>query len=118
MPIIIPWSIASIIFQDEIIHISAPEGLLSPRNYAILFNITNLFAFISAMFYEYFKRKSSKIIYGIDSPSVFRYVESSMFYGFNVLVLMTSTYILGSFGNLKKNRTYVVAEKNFNNNKN
>jgi len=74
MPILIPWPIFSIQIQDQLLHVEAPEGMLSARTFFILFNVMNILCIPSPFFYEYYKRKSSKILYGIDSPSIFRYL--------------------------------------------
>lgn len=65
MPIVIPYAVFSIIIQDRLLHWEAPEGILSPINFFILFNLTNLFGVIMCLLYDYYKRKSSKILYGI-----------------------------------------------------
>jgi hypothetical protein len=66
----------------------------------------------SCFLYEYYKRTCSKILYGIELPHVLRSLEAPLFSSINILIYMTPAYILGSFGNLKRNREYKVADKN------
>lgn len=104
MPIIIPYAVFSIVIQDRLLEWEAPEGILAPINFFTLFNITNFFGTVMVLLYEYQKRKSSKILYGIESPSIFRIIEAPIFVAINAVVIMTIAYVVSSFSSLKKNR--------------
>ena len=66
---------------------------------------------VMCFLYEYYKRKASKILYGIEGPSVWRAIEAPLLIFINAVVLLTITYVASSFSGLKKNREYVVADK-------
>jgi hypothetical protein len=61
--------------------------------------------------YDYYKRKSSRILWGIEGPSFWKVIEGPLFYFINAVVVVTITYVTSSFSGLKKNREYVVADK-------
>lgn len=61
--------------------------------------------------YDYYKRKSSKILWGIEGPSLWRVIEAPLCIFINAVVVLTITYVTSSFSGLKKNREYVVADK-------
>lgn len=42
-----------------------------------------------------------------------RIVEGPILIAVNAVVILTITYVMSSFSGLKKNREYVVADKNF-----
>ena len=112
MPVIVPWSIFSLAIQDGVLHVDAPEeGILAPKYWIMFFNIANLFAFICPFFYEYMKRRASKVLYNIESPSLIHTLEVSICYSFNIVIIMSITYFMAAFGGLQKNREYVVAGK-------
>ncbi len=68
---------------------------------------------IMYLLYEYHKRKSSKILYGIENPSILRIVEGPILIALNAVVVLTASYVVSSFSGLKQNREYVVADKSF-----
>ena len=76
-----------------------------------MLNFMNLFVFFCPFFYEYMKRRASKVLYNIESPSLIHTLEVSLCYSINVVVIMPITYIMAAFGGLKKNREYIVAGK-------
>lgn len=61
--------------------------------------------------YDYYKRKSAKILYGIESPSVWRALEGPVCLFLNAVIVLTITYVASSFSGLKKDREYRVADK-------
>ena len=73
MPIIIPYSVFSIQIQDRVLHWEAPqEGLLKPINFFVLLNATNVFGVLMSLMYDAYKRKASKILYGIEGPAIWK----------------------------------------------
>lgn len=66
---------------------------------------------VMAFLHDYYKRKSSKILYGIEGPSVWRAIEGPLCIFINAVIVLTITYVTSSFSGLKKNREYVVADK-------
>jgi hypothetical protein len=113
IPIIVPYAVFSILIQDQLLQWEAPEGILSPVVFLTLFNLANLFGAIMILLYEYNKRKSSKILYGIENPSLLRVLEGPIFIALNAVVILSISYIVSSFSGLRKNREYIVADKNF-----
>ena len=98
--------------QDQLLGWDAPtEGLLKPINFFVLLNVTNLMAVMMALVYDYYKRKSSRILWGIEGPSVWRALEGPVCFFLNAVIILTITYVTSSFSGLKKNREYVVADK-------
>lgn len=76
-----------------------------------MFNVASALMLVSCMMFEYYKRRCSKILYGIESPHILRSLEAPIFSTINIMALMTPAYVLGSFGNLRRNREYNVADK-------
>jgi hypothetical protein len=112
IPIIVPCCIFVIQIQDQLLGLDAPnEGLLKPINFFILLSVTNLLAVIMTFVYDYYKRKSSKILWGIEGSSLWRVIEAPLCIFINAVVVLTITYVTSSFSGLKKNREYVVADK-------
>lgn len=105
LPIIVPYLVFTIQIQDQILHWEAPnEGLLKPMNFFIMLNLTNLMAIVMALIYDNYKRKSSKILYGIEGPSLWRAIEAPLLMFINAVVVLTITYVTSSFSGLRKNR--------------
>jgi hypothetical protein len=76
-----------------------------------MLNVTNLLGVTMSLLYNYYKRKSSRILWGIEGPSVWKIIEDPLFIFINAVVVLTITYVTSSFSGLKKNREYVVADK-------
>lgn len=112
LPIIMPWILISLIFFDEILQVDAPTGFLNPKYCIFMWNAASLLMLIGCLLFEYYKRSCSKALYGIENPHILRIFEAPILSMVNILTYMTPAYILGSFGNLKKNRKYEVAAKN------
>jgi hypothetical protein len=105
MPIMLPYPILSTLFEDQILHLDAPtEGLATAANFMLLFNIGNAIPAMIFLLYDYYKRKSSKILYGIEGPSIIHAIEVPLFLVLNAGIVMTVSYVISSFSGLKKNR--------------
>jgi len=63
------------------------------------------------LFYQYYRRKAEKIIYGKESHHVLRCLETPLLFGLHSVFVMTLAYAISSFSGLKKDREYVVGDK-------
>lgn len=101
MPILIPYAVMSIFFEDQVLHWAAPEGILAPVSFFAIINFCNVLAVFMALIYDYNKRKASKILYGIESPSIWRVIEGPLLMFVNAVIVLTITYATSAFKGLK-----------------
>lgn len=111
MPIFLPYPVASVIFEDRVLGWDAPDGILAPSTFWIMFNIFNFLGMGVCLFYQYYRRKAEKIIYGKESHHVLRCLETPLLFGLHSVFVMTLAYAISSFSGLKKDREYVVGDK-------
>lgn len=113
MPGVMPWVFISLFLQSNVLYFNreVPENLHQPIVATILFNMVSVLSTAGYFLYEYFKRKSNRIIYKRENESIWRAIEYPLSFVANLFFISVPTFVLAAFGSLNADREYVVAEK-------
>lgn len=60
---------------------------------------------------EVIKKRSSRILYGIDSGSYWQVIEMIVLYAPGLFIVTVPPFVIAAFAGIKGNREYVVAKK-------
>lgn len=108
-----PWVFISLTLQTNIMFrgVAEPPELIDPLLFSILFDILSIGSTVGYFFYEIMKRRSNKILYGLENESLLRLFEYPLLFVVNLFSMSVPTFVIAAFSTLLGKREYIVAEK-------
>lgn len=113
LPTTLPWILISMNLQSKILfHFVKPSPeLVSDFYMSIIFNYLSISGIVFYLLYEILKRRSTTVLYGLETESIIRVLEYPLIFTFNMFTMAVPSFVIAGFGSLLEGREYVVADK-------